>query len=335
MEKEAEKMSERLRAAAVFLFMSLFLGLMVAQAADDLKSTDDDDDTVRFVVLSDSHIGLDEANNTWKMFHYSQKIVSDMVDDVKEMEDIDFILLPGDLTKDSEPKNHQWFMELLSPLDIPYYMTPGNHDVLKKGISEENWGTEELRENYPMPWRDGTSSLSYSVDVAPGLHMIALDSASHQSHFEDWGGATSKEDIEWLKQDLANNTGKTTFVMTHNALNHHEGVDDPFNYNDNSTEIKEILKEYGVRLAITGHVHISDVAEDDGLFDVSVPSTSTYPLSYTVWEISDGQAKLQTVRYDNQTVMDIAKQELIGAGKDPVLADGTESDREATIDKGK
>ena len=64
--------------------------------------------------------------------------------------------------------------------------------------------------------------------------------------------------------------------MTHNALNHHEGVDDPFNNNDNSTEIKEILKEYGVRLAITGHVHVSDVAEEDGFFDVSVPSTSTW-----------------------------------------------------------
>lgn len=322
------------RAAAVFLFLSL-LGSIIAWAADNSKSAEGDDDTVRFVVLSDSHIGLDEANNTWKMFHYSQMIVSDMINDVKEMDNIDFILLPGDLTKDSEPKNHQWFIQLLSSLDFPYYITPGNHDVLRKGVPEENWDNEELRENYPMPWRDGTSSLSYSVDVAPGLHLIALDSASHQSHFEDWGGATSKEDIEWLKQDLADSTGKTTFVMTHNALNHHEGVDDPFNYNDNSTEIKEILKEYGVRLAITGHVHVSDVAEEDGFFDVSVPSTSTYPLSYTIWEIADGQAKLQTVRYGNQTVMDIAKQELIDAGKDPILAEGTASDREATIDIGK
>lgn len=324
-------MSGILRAAAmILLFLNLFSGSMASEAADGLNTTDTARDTVKFVVLSDSHIGLDEDDNTWKMFHYSQKIVSDMVNDVRDMGDVDFILLPGDLTKDSEPKNHQWFIDLLSPLGIPYYITPGNHDVLKKGIPEENWGPEELRKNYPMPWR--ADSLSYSLDVAPGLHLIALDSASHQSHFEDWGGATSKEDLEWLEQDLADNTGKTVFVMTHNALNRHEGVDDPFNYNDNSTEIKEILKKYDVRLAITGHVHISDIAIEDGLFDVSVPSTSTYPLSYTVWEISDHQAKLQTVRYDNQTVLDIARQELIDAGKDPVLADGTASDREATID---
>ena len=82
-------------------------------------------------------------------------------------------------------------------------------------------------------------------------------------------------------------------------------------------------------------VHISDIAEEDGLFDISVPSISTYPLSYTVWNISDGRAILQIVRYDNQTVMDIARQKSVDAGKDPVLAKGTESDREATIDIGK
>jgi 3',5'-cyclic AMP phosphodiesterase CpdA len=317
--------------ALLFLFSCIFPGALASEpATDSLKTTNAANDTVKFVVFSDSHIGLNETNNTYKMFHYSQKIVSDMINEVGKMDDVDFILIVGDLTKDSEPENHEWFLEELSNLRMPYYMTPGNHDVKKKGMPEENWGSAEMTKNYPMPWRN--DSLSYSLDVAPRLHLVSLDSSSDQSHFGDWGGATSKEDLEWLEQDLANNTGKTTLVMTHNALNYHEGVDDRLYYNDNSTQIKQILNKYGVRLAITGHIHASDIAKNDSLFDVSVPSTSTYPLSYTVWQISGSQAEIQTVRYKNQTIMNIAKQEFIDAGKNVTQAEGTPSDRDAAID---
>ena len=152
---------------------------------------------MKFVVFSDLHIGLNETNNTYKMFHYNEKIVSDMVNEVNGMKDVSFVLIVGDLTKD-EPKNHERVLEIMSKLNKPYYITPGNHDVMKKGMPAENWDDAELVKNYPMPWNNG--SLSYSLDVAPGVHLVSLDSASNRSHFADWGGTTSVEDSSgWMK----------------------------------------------------------------------------------------------------------------------------------------
>ena len=67
--------------------------------------------------------------------------------------------------------------------------------------------------------------------------------------------------------------------MTHHAINHHAGVNDPLYYNDNSSQIRQILSKYDVDLAITGHIHITNIAKNGTLTDMSVPSTSTYPLS--------------------------------------------------------
>lgn len=286
-------------------------------------------DTLKFVVFSDLHIGLNETNNTYKMFHYSDDIVSNMVNEVAKMKDVSFVLIVGDLTKDSEPKNHKRVLEILSKLNKPYYITPGNHDVRKKGLPAENWGAAELVKNYSMPWHNG--SLSYSMDVAPGVHLVSLDSSSNESHFADWGGATSKEDLKWLDEDLAKNEGKTIILMTHHALNRHDEANDSLYYNDNSSQIKQILSKYDVHLAITGHIHITNIAANGMLTDMSVPSTSTYPLSYTVWQISRTQAKVHTVWYANRTTMNISKQESIAAKKNVTQAEGTPSDRDAVI----
>jgi alkaline phosphatase len=286
-------------------------------------------DSVKFVVFSDLHIGLNETNNTYKMFHYNEKVVSDMVNEVNGMKDVSFVLIVGDLTKDSEPKNHKRVLDILSKLNKPYYITPGNHDVMKKGMPAENWGAAELVKNYPLPWRKG--SLSYSVDVAPGVHLVSLDSASDKSHFANWGGATSFEDLKWMDEDLAKNKDKTTILMTHHALNHHEGANDPLYYNDNSSQIKQVLSKYDANLAITGHIHITNIAKNGTLTDMSVPSTSTYPLSYTIWQLSGTQAKVHTVWYNNQSTMNISKQEFIAAKNNVTQAEGTPSDRDAII----
>lgn len=153
---------------ALVLSACISFGAIASESSvQDQKIANATNDTVKFVVFSDLHIGLNETNNTYKMFHYNEKIVSEMVNEVSRMKDVSFVLFVGDLTKDSEPKNHKKVLEILNRLNKPYYITPGNHDVMKKGIPFENWGAAELVKNYPMPWNNG--SLSYSVDVAPGV----------------------------------------------------------------------------------------------------------------------------------------------------------------------
>jgi 3',5'-cyclic AMP phosphodiesterase CpdA len=46
-----------------------------------------------------------------------------------KQQNIDFLLLPGDLTQHGERDNHAWLQERLSQLPFPVYVVPGNHDV--------------------------------------------------------------------------------------------------------------------------------------------------------------------------------------------------------------
>ena len=161
---------------------------------------------MKFVVISDLHLGLNETENTYKMFHYNDQILGDIIDDINSMGDVDFVIVSGDLTKDSEPYNHQRVLEQLNGLNIPYYIVPGNHDVFKEGLPAENWPIEKIVEYYPMPWHEG--NFWYSVDPVQGVHLVALDSSSNENHSADWGGVISQEQLDWFEQDLADNEEK-------------------------------------------------------------------------------------------------------------------------------
>jgi alkaline phosphatase len=316
----------RFKMALLIAFLVLCCGPMYGTAMDQANSSDKE---INFVVLSDLHLGLNETNNTYKMFHYNDQILRDAVAQINNMKNVSFVLISGDLTKDSEPYNHQRVIEILGNLKVPYFITPGNHDVLKKDLPANAWGAEELRKNYHMPWHN--DSLSYSADPVEGLHIISLDSASDKSHLGDWGGAISTSDLKWLGEDLANNTGKTAIVMTHHALNWRMNVSDKLYYVDNAEQVKKLLNKYGVHLAITGHIHITDINRNGTLIDRSSPALCSYPCAYTIYHLSGKELGINTFWYGNQTVLAIAKKELIDAKKDISQAEGMPTDRNATL----
>ncbi|MGB4697730.1 MAG: metallophosphoesterase [Methanothrix sp.] len=314
------------RPVVAFLYAHVILFVLLSSTG---LGSENVTDSVKFVVISDLHLGLNETENTYKMFHYNDQILEDIIDDINSMGDVDFVIVPGDLTKDSEPYNHQRVLERLNGLIMPYYIVPGNHDVFKEGLPAENWPIEKIVEYYPMPWHEGNSW--YSVDPVQGIHLVALDSSSNENHSADWGGVISQEQLDWLEQDLADNEEKTTIVVVHHALNQHEGVSDPLYYCDNAEAVKEIMKSHDAKLAISGHIHITDIAEEDGLYEVSCPATCSYPCAYTVCELSGSEFTVDVMWYDNETVRDVAKQEFIDAGKDVAQAEGEPSDRNAVL----
>ncbi|MGI6774306.1 alkaline phosphatase [Acetomicrobium sp.] len=292
---------------------------------------------VAFAVLSDPHLALNEPENTWKMFHYNQDILSWAIDEINERQDIDFVLVPGDLTKDSEPHNHRAVRAMLDKLNVPYYVIPGNHDVKKDWMPQGNFGVVDFARYYEGHGYDGSDRSWYSVDPVPGLHLIGLDSASHPKFSNSWGGAVTNEQIEWLEKDLKANSGKEVIVMVHHALVKHEGKDDPRNYVENADEVKRILHKYGVKATITGHLHVTDIAEENDLYDISSPALSSFPLAYRVMEINGGELSVNTIWYPDSLVREIARTELIAAGETKTGTEqiGEPSDRWASINLGK
>ncbi|WP_225913889.1 metallophosphoesterase [Leptolyngbya ohadii] len=61
--------------------------------------------------------------------------------------DLDFLLLPGDLTQHGEPENHAWLADRLSCLPFPAYVIPGNPHTpppLKKLYSHQAFNISAL-----------------------------------------------------------------------------------------------------------------------------------------------------------------------------------------------
>jgi len=194
--------------------------------------------------------------------------------------------------------------------------------------------------------------------VAPGVHLVALDSASSPRYFSHWGGGIPNEELIWLDEELARNEGKTIIVMMHHALIPHIGERLPSYihnrsglYCDNADKVKEILGWYGVQIVITGHFHVTDIAEDprNGIYDISCPATCSYPCAYRICNLleSENRSKLDvdTFWYDNDEIRRIAKEEyrrqagdkfayltkFIGMVRDPVVVEGKLSDRYVSL----
>ena len=86
----------------------------------------------KFAIVSDLHIAL--PHTIWdhpRRFHLVEISIPafELVLERLSRLDLDFLLLPGDLTQHGEPDNHTWLSQRLAQLPYPTYVIPGNHDV--------------------------------------------------------------------------------------------------------------------------------------------------------------------------------------------------------------
>ena len=114
-----------------------------------------------------------------------------------------------------------------------------------------------------------------------------------EAGLNDFGGSIDPGQMRWLEATLKKNQKKTIIVLTHhNLVPWSEG--DKTNHNswgwfmmDNADEVKALLKKYGVKAVFSGHHHISTrYQEMDGTFYFVHPALSTYPMRYTVYDMT-------------------------------------------------
>jgi 3',5'-cyclic AMP phosphodiesterase CpdA len=166
----------------------------------------------------------------------------------------------------------------------------------------------------------------YSHEVAKDLVLVTLDASRAQvfvpeAGLNDFGGKIDVGQMRWLENTLKANQKNTLIVLTHHsAVPWCEG--DKINHNswrwfwmDNAEEVKALLKKYGVKLVFSGHRHISTrYQESDGIYHFVHPALSTYPMRYTIYEMTPNELSWE--------VKDIpASPEIWELGKKNFLAD--------------
>ncbi len=213
--------------------------------------------------------------------------------------EIDFLLVPGDLTRNAEKAAHielaARFEQFEQTTGVPIYVIDGNHDVNNDRaaayngtdmVSAEDTSPEEfaaIYANFGYTAEGGyysrykeagnsEGSLSYATDLPGDYRLIAIDSQLYSADNTDSGldeqetaGKVSKAHLEWILNECANAQadGKTIIGLMHtNIVPHFETEVDLF---DNFVlrgweKVADAVADAGMHLAVSGHVHMHDVA---------------------------------------------------------------------------
>lgn len=276
----------------------------------------------RFAVFSDPHLfdaslGVDE--NDRKLLRESGEILSAAIQRVKELS-VSFLLITGDLTKDGELQDHLIMARQLAGLaraGVKVYVVPGNHDVLNPhAASFHASGKERVLTVTPASFAEiyaecgysdalmrDPGSLSYVAEPAPGLWLLAVDSANYAENMRKGtsagGGGLTQERIDWIEAVLAEalRRDKAVIVMMHHGVvEHFAGQAKYFgNYLVNGwRQVSEMFAAFNARAVFTGHFHSQDITlrktkNGKFLYDVETGSLVTFPIPIRCVEITAEQ----------------------------------------------
>ena len=310
-------MKRNARFVVAFVLLVLAVGTGHAAPMDDVK----------FGVISDPHfydLDLGYTGSAFEMYLALDRkmlresnAILDAALAALETEDLDFVLVPGDLTKDGEKTSHEKFAAKIATLEangVSVYVVPGNHDVNNPHAVSFSGDTmtpvatvtpAEFAEIYDdfgygeALYRD-PNSLSYVAEPAPGLWLLALDTCKYADNLAngtpETSGAYSATTMAWALEMIrtAKLNHKRIVAMQHHGLLEHYTGQTAFMFEDYVVDDwmtdSETLAKAGLETVFTGHFHSHDAVvrilpTGEKLMDIETGSLVTFPVPYRVCEI--------------------------------------------------
>ncbi|MUL37534.1 metallophosphoesterase family protein [Gloeocapsopsis dulcis] len=269
----------------------------------------------RFAVVSDLHIAL--PHTVWShpsRFHMVEVSIPalEIVFEHLEQQQLDFLLLPGDLTQDGEPDNHAWLQQRLAQLPFPVYVIPGNHDFETSIPGKQSITATDFPQYYRKFGYETAQELYYTQQVLPGLRLISLNS----NHFNAQGklvGRLDNDQLKWLHQILDQAEEDVVFVMVHHNVIEHIPHQSRHQLGqrymlENAPELLQLLQDFGVQLVFTGHLHVQDVAQWQNIYEITTGSLVSYPHPYRIIQFhqdDSGQNWLKIESHRVEAVPDV------------------------------
>lgn len=270
---------------------------------------------LRFAIISDPHIALPHTIvPTPHRFHLVEVSIPAFEQILRSLatQDLDFLLIPGDLTQHGERDNHEWLVKRLQQLPFPTYVVPGNHDIITRAGDDRTLGLAA----FPQLYRDfgyRGDRPYYHQELAAGIHLIGLNSIAFDADGQQrFAGYVDEPQLDWLTQTLAHLQDDWVMVaIHHNVLEHLPGQSrHPMGrryITENRDELIRRLRQGGVKLLFTGHLHVQDIAQADDLWEITTGSLVSYPHPYRILTLTPqpaGHRQLMVESHRVQAVPD-------------------------------
>lgn len=165
----------------------------------------------------------------------------------------DILLLTGDISQDETNESYQRLKDIISPLQIPTYWIPGNHDDLPLMQQVLNQPPIEADKSF----------------AAGGWHFLLLSSwIPGQVH-----GKLSQTSLEWLEQQLQLIDKPTLVALHHPPCLINSDWMDRIKL-QNPEEFFAVIERYSqVKLVVFGHIHQAFEGKRRGVQYLGSPST--------------------------------------------------------------
>ena len=295
----------------VFLIVLVLMLSVCAQAQE-----------IRIVIASDLHylspeLIEDEAllrrvvyASDSKLTHYSSKITEAFVEEVSALHP-DAVILSGDLTFSGAFESHAGLIELLSGLQeegIPVLALSGNHDAPGTAYRFSPEGTIEIAamqaEDFCSAYAAFGPDAALSRDEASFSYMYALNDKLRvmliDTNTNGEPNRVREETLAWAEEQLAlaQAQGAAVISVTHQTVLNQDPLFGHLYQFENADALLALLQQYGVRLHLSGHMHMQHITPSGSLYEIASSALSVWPCQYGIITIrEDG-----SIHYEAQPV---------------------------------
>lgn len=291
-----------IKAVSIIMTVALIIGCIPMMASAE-------DSSIHLGLLSDIHYFPDSlkgngckaftdfSDEKGKEYTEANSLLANALDGIKRNaseEKPNYVIIPGDLTKDGEYEGH---VELAGKLEafeeetgIPVFVINGNHDVNNSNVNTfadgkkakgRKTSPEDFREIYknlgydlaidtfiPKAGNKG-GMLSYTADLGESFRLIAVDGCIYSAdngsgsgeHLTD--GNIGDDLLGWITEMAAKakSEGRIPVVMQHHNVIPHMEIEEATFFAFVVPDWQRIADTYadaGIHYVFTGHLHASD-----------------------------------------------------------------------------
>lgn len=282
---------------------------------------------VNFYLVTDTHYFEPSLGARGKAFEeYMQReqyfmaessdIVRGVFSQIAEDKETELVIIPGDLSKNGEIESHKSFVKELKKLKESgkrIYVITAGHDYNEHSrafANDERIEVEgtEFKELYNLYYEFGysealavdESTLSYVAEIEKGVRLLAINCDSDGNP----KGAVDERLSDWIKLQLDDAKKENCSVI---AICHYpiipcvpvfELVGDA--KIKNWRKVASLLADNGVKLVLTGHMHIQSINEfvtekGNRLVDVCTSCLTGSPAKYRKILIDGDKMKIESL----------------------------------------
>lgn len=241
--------------------------------------------SLKFVQLSDIHFLENGQNTTFKMTGASSQLLDDAIEQINEEQEIDFVMLTGDIIDKPFEKELRAFLPHIENLKYPWYFAFGNHDRCVGGYLTTSVYMDMVKKsnknyNFNKPYYAFTPKKGYRVIV---LDNIITDKVTTQ-------GYLGEEQVLWLKKELEKSKRDTVLIFMHVPLI--EPFTSPNHRLKNAVQVMSIIESYKNPIGVfQGHYHATRVVQHDNVLYVNSPALVSYPNAFRIINVTNHKDK--------------------------------------------